>query len=116
LGRALTLSDDCLVRMGEVLLHTRKAERVDNRCPLCYRWLQPQGAVGGLGAAKTKPYGRQPEPNRDGLATINGPTASSAGSDACGDPSGGGTALVGWSTSHGSLKQEVACHHHPLDG
>jgi len=27
LGRDLTLSDDCLIRMGEVLLHTRKAER-----------------------------------------------------------------------------------------
>jgi putative transposase len=46
-----------------------------------------------------------------GLAHLTGPTASSAGSHACGDPSGGGTALVGWSTSHGSLKQEVACHH-----
>jgi putative transposase len=51
-----------------------------------------------------------------GLAHLTGPTASSAGSHACGDPSGGGTALLGWSTSHGSLKQEVACHHHPLDG
>lgn len=30
-----------------------------------------------------------------GLATRNGPTASSAGSDACGDPSGGGTAETG---------------------
>jgi hypothetical protein len=34
LGRALTLSDDCLVRMGEVLLHTKKAER---GFPLCLR-------------------------------------------------------------------------------
>jgi hypothetical protein len=39
-----------------------------------------------------------------------GPTASSAGSYACGDPSGGGTALLGWSTSRGSVKQEVAHH------
>jgi hypothetical protein len=90
-------------------------ERVDNRCPLCYHWLQPQGAVGGLGAAKTKPYGRKPEPNRDGLATINGPTASSAGSDACGDPSGGGTGTAR-STSHGSMKQEVTHRHRPAEG
>jgi len=43
-----------------------------------------------------------------GLAHLTGPTASSAGSDAPGDSSGGGTALLGWSTSHGSVKQEVA--------
>ncbi len=30
-----------------------------------------------------------------GLATLNSPTAGSAGSDACGDPSGGGTAKAG---------------------
>jgi putative transposase len=51
-----------------------------------------------------------------GLAHLTGPTASSAGSHACGDPSGGGTALLGWPTSHGSMKQEVACHHRPLEG
>jgi len=51
-----------------------------------------------------------------GLAHLTGPTASSAGSHACGDPSGGGTALLGWPTSHGSLKQEVARHHRPLEG
>jgi putative transposase len=51
-----------------------------------------------------------------GLAHLTGPTASSAGSHACGDPSGGGTALLGWSTSHGSVKQEVAHHHHSLEG
>jgi putative transposase len=51
-----------------------------------------------------------------GLAHLTGPTASSAGSHACGDPSGGGTALLGWSTSHGSVKQEVARHHRPLEG
>jgi transposase len=51
-----------------------------------------------------------------GLAHLTGPTASSAGSDACGDPSGGGTALLGWSTSHGSVKQEVAHRHHSLEG
>jgi putative transposase len=50
-----------------------------------------------------------------GLAHLTGPTASSAGSHACGDPSGGGTALLGWSTSHGSVKQEVARHHRPLE-
>jgi len=44
-----------------------------------------------------------------GLATLNGPTGSSPGSNACGDPSGGGTAL-GRSTSHRSKKQEVAGH------
>jgi len=41
-----------------------------------------------------------------GLAHLTGPTGSSPGSHACGDPSGGGTA-AGWSTSHGSLKQEA---------
>jgi putative transposase len=51
-----------------------------------------------------------------GLAHLTGPTASSAGSHACGDPSGGGTALLGWSTSHGLVKQEVAHHHHSLEG
>lgn len=44
-----------------------------------------------------------------GLAVLNSPTGSSPESDACGDPSGGGTAL-GRSTSHGSMKQEVASH------
>jgi putative transposase len=44
-----------------------------------------------------------------GLAVLSGPTGSSPGSNACGDPSGGGTAL-GRSTSHGSKKQEVAGH------
>jgi len=51
----------------------------------------------------------------EGLAHLTGPTASSAGSYACGDPSGGGTALLGWSTSHGSVKQEVAHLHRPLE-
>jgi putative transposase len=51
-----------------------------------------------------------------GLAHLTGPTASSAESHACGDPSGGGTALLGWSTSHGSMKQEVAHRHHSLEG
>jgi putative transposase len=50
-----------------------------------------------------------------GLAHLTGPTASSAGSHACGDPSGGGTALLGWSTSHGSLKGEAA-RRQPLGG
>ncbi len=53
---------------------------------------------------------------RYGLAALNGPTGSSPGSDACGDPSGGGTVLSR-STSHGSLKQEVAGHlDHPPRG
>ena len=43
-----------------------------------------------------------------GLATLNSPTGSSPGSDACGDPSGGGTARKGRSTSYGSMKQEAA--------
>jgi putative transposase len=51
-----------------------------------------------------------------GLAHLTGPTGSSPGSHACGDPSGGGTALLGWPTSHGSVKQEVARHHRPLEG
>jgi putative transposase len=50
-----------------------------------------------------------------GLAHLMGPTASSAGSDAPGDSSGGGTALLGWSTSHGSLKGE-ATRRQPLEG
>jgi len=51
-----------------------------------------------------------------GLAHLTGPTGSSPGSHACGDPAGGGTALLGWSTSHGSVKQEVAHRHHSLEG
>jgi putative transposase len=43
-----------------------------------------------------------------GLAHLTGPTASSAGSDAPGDSSGGGTAPLSRSTSHGSLKGEAA--------
>ena len=50
-----------------------------------------------------------------GLAHLTGPTASSAGSDAPGDSSGGGTALLSWSTSHGSLKGEAA-RRQPLKG
>jgi putative transposase len=41
-----------------------------------------------------------------GLAVLNGSTGSSPGSDACGDPSGGGTGMAR-STSHGSVKQEA---------
>ena len=49
-----------------------------------------------------------------GLAALKGPTGSSPGSDACGDPSGGGTAREGRSTSYGSMKQEAARHEfHP---
>ncbi len=50
-----------------------------------------------------------------GLAHLTGSTASSAGSDALGDSSGGGTALLSWSTSHGSLKGEAA-RRQPLEG
>jgi len=50
---------------------------------------------------------------RYGLAALKGPTGSSPGSDACGDPSGGGTGKAR-STSHGSMKQEAARHEfHP---
>ena len=49
-----------------------------------------------------------------GLTHLTGPTGSSPGSDACGDPSGGGTAREGRSTSYGSMKQEAARHEfHP---
>jgi len=51
-----------------------------------------------------------------GLTHLTGPTGSSSGSeiDACGDPSGGGTARKGRSTSYGSMKQEAARHEfHP---
>jgi len=64
--------------------------------------------VGGLGAAKTKPHSLKPQSDSNGLATLNGPTGSSPGSHACGDPSGGGTAREGRPTSHGSMKQEAA--------
>jgi putative transposase len=50
-----------------------------------------------------------------GLAHLTGPTASSAGSDAPGDSSGGGTAPLSRSTSHGSLKGEAA-RRQPLEG
>jgi putative transposase len=48
-----------------------------------------------------------------GLAHLTSPTGSSPGSNACGDPSGGGTTSPSrgsWSTSHGSLKQEATGH------
>jgi len=51
-----------------------------------------------------------------GLAHLTGSTGSSAGSDAPGDSSGGGTALSGWPTSHGSVKQEVAHCRRPVEG
>ncbi|WP_448590753.1 RNA-guided endonuclease InsQ/TnpB family protein [Thermoflexus hugenholtzii] len=51
-----------------------------------------------------------------GLACLMGPTGSSPGSDARGDPTGGGTGSLAGSTSHGSWKQEVARHHRPLGG
>jgi putative transposase len=51
-----------------------------------------------------------------GLVHLTGSTGSSPGSNACGDPSGGGTALLGWSTSHGSRKQEVAHRYRPVEG
>ena len=51
-----------------------------------------------------------------GLARLTGSTGSSPGSHACGDPSGGGTAHLSWSTSYGSWKQEVARRHRPLEG
>jgi putative transposase len=45
-----------------------------------------------------------------GLAHLTGPTGSSPGSHACGDPPGGGTVPHrDRSTSYGSWKQEVAC-------
>jgi len=80
---------------------------VDSSCPLCYHLLQRRERRGGPGAAKTKPHSRKPEPDSNGLATLDGPTGSSPGSDACGDPSGGGTGIAR-STSHGSMKQEAA--------
>jgi putative transposase len=48
-----------------------------------------------------------------GLAHLTSPTGSSLGSNACGDPSGGGTTSPSrgsWPTSHGSLKQEATGH------
>ncbi|WP_376789008.1 zinc ribbon domain-containing protein, partial [Thermoflexus sp.] len=50
-----------------------------------------------------------------GRAHLTGPTGSSPGRDACGDPSGGGTA-ESRSTSHGSRKPEVAGHSLPPVG
>jgi putative transposase len=51
-----------------------------------------------------------------GLARLTGSTGSSPESYACGDSSGGGTVLLDWSTSYGSMKQEVAHHHRPVEG
>jgi hypothetical protein len=91
----------------------RRPAEVDSNCDLCYHLLQRQGAAGGLGAAKTKPHSLKPQSDSNGLATLNGPTGSSPGSHACGDPSGGGTGKAR-STSHGSMKQEAARHEfHP---
>jgi hypothetical protein len=85
----------------------------DSCCDLCYHLFQRQGAAGVPGAAKTKPHSLKPQSDSNGLATLNGPTGSSPGSDACGDPSGGGTGTAR-STSHGSMKQEAAGHEfHP---
>jgi hypothetical protein len=81
--------------------------RVVNSCPLCYHLLQPQGAAGGLGAAKTKPHRLKLQSDSNGPAARNGPTGGFLGSHACGDPSGGGTGTAR-STSHGSMKQEAA--------
>jgi len=50
-----------------------------------------------------------------GLAHLMGSTGSSPGSNACGDSSGGGTVFLGWSTSYGSMKQEVAHCHRPVE-
>jgi len=44
---------------------------------------------------------------RGGVVHRRSPTGSSLGSDACGDPSGGGTVHRDRSTSHGSVKQEA---------
>ncbi len=69
--------------------------------------------MGGPGAAKTKPHRLKPQSDSNGLAALKGPTGSSPGNDACGDPSGGGTGIAR-STSHGSMKQEAARHEfHP---
>jgi hypothetical protein len=85
----------------------------DSCCDLCYHLFQRQGAAGVPGAAKTKPHRLKPQSDSNGLAARNGPTGSSPGSDACGDPSGGGTGKAR-STSHGSMKQEAAGHEfHP---
>jgi putative transposase len=51
-----------------------------------------------------------------GLAHLTGSTGSSPGSDARGDPTGGGTAFLGRSTSQGLWKREVARHHRPFEG
>ncbi len=74
---------------------------------------------------RSGPLPTKREPSRgikpDLLVALNGlvhptdPTASSAGSQACGDPSGGGTVLLDWSTSYGSRKQEVAHCHRSLE-
>ena len=53
---------------------------------------------------------------RKGLAHLTGPTGSSPGSNACGDSSSGGTALLSRSTSYGSWKQEVAHRYCPVEG
>jgi len=41
-----------------------------------------------------------------GLAAPKGPAGSSPGSDACGDPPGGGTAREGRPASHGSMNRK----------
>ena len=51
-----------------------------------------------------------------GLTRLTGPTGSSPGRDACGDPAGGGTARTGRSPSDGSMTQEAARHVHPSGG
>ena len=83
-----------------------------------------RGAIGRLAHRRTAPprgAGRVDNAACNlrayGLTRRTGPTGSSPGSDACGDPAGGGTAREGRSTSDGSMKQEAARHaFHPSGG
>lgn len=88
---------------------TGLARRVASSCRFCYPFLRKCCVVG--------PNHAGPWVRANGVAAWNslpgGETAhwavSPPGSDACGDPAGGGTAN-GRSTSYGSRKQEVAGH------
>jgi len=102
-----------------VALRSFPSTRLCSRCghlpgkiPLSQRFARSEAA----GLKRTRDLTAAQNLKPSGLAHLTGPPASSAGSHACGDPSGGGTALLGWPTSHGSLKQEVARHHRPLEG
>ncbi len=100
---------------GTVLLIAPRDFPSTKRCSRC-GWIGPARPLsqrvfrcGACGLEMDRDLNAALNLRNYGLAALKGPTGSSPGSDACGDPSGGGTGKAR-STSHGSLKQEAAGH------